>query len=338
MSRGLWFSMNARTRRSLTLLWTALFLFSLALQSVQMATPTAVLAVHAEDLFEMDGNALDGAAAGDDWEAVFDGDDSAFDTRFIVDPVNSDTDKTFTGGSTKDDINITSWLWKNAKASQAKNDITNAFAAAYINDDDETIAYFGLNKWEADGNNFVGFWFLKQDVGPIGSGNAPGSAFSGAHSVGDILVLASYTNGGSLADFDVYKWVGSGGDVNGTLETVASGVPCTGGLVDFACGATNSTTIDSPWPYQGRDGDPGEFPPGTLFRGRDQPDRTRTRHRLLQHVLRGDQVFAVRRCNPVRLRERPVLPLHPAGHRDPGQERPGPGRRHGHDQLRRVGH
>ena len=34
MSRGLWFSMNARTRRSLTLLWTALFLFSLALQSV----------------------------------------------------------------------------------------------------------------------------------------------------------------------------------------------------------------------------------------------------------------------------------------------------------------
>src|SRR6185369_12384822 len=34
MSRGLWFAMNARTRKSLTLLWTALFLFSLALQSV----------------------------------------------------------------------------------------------------------------------------------------------------------------------------------------------------------------------------------------------------------------------------------------------------------------
>ena len=43
MSRGLWFSMNARTRRSLTLLWTALFLFSLALQSVTLATPAAVL-------------------------------------------------------------------------------------------------------------------------------------------------------------------------------------------------------------------------------------------------------------------------------------------------------
>ncbi len=249
-------------------MWTALFLFSLALQSVQLAAPQAALAVHNEGLFEMDGNASDQAAAGDDWEAVFEGTDSAFDTRFIVDPVDSDTDKTFTGGSTKDDLNITSWLWKNAKASQAKNDITNAFAAAYINADNETIAYFGLNKWEADGNNFVGFWFLKQQVGPTGAGNAPGSPFSGAHSVGDILVLASYTNGGAVADFDVYKWVGSGGNVNGTLQTVASGVPCTGGgSVDFACGATNATTIDLPWPFDGRDGDPGEFPPGTFFEG-----------------------------------------------------------------------
>ena len=249
-------------------MWTALFLFSLVLQSVQLAAPQAALAVHNDGLFEMDGNATDQAAVGDDWDDVFNGTDSAFDTRFIVDPVDSDTDKTFTGGSTKDDINITSWLWKSAKASQAKNDITNAFAAAYINDDNETIAYFGLNKWEADGNNFVGFWFLKQQVGPTGSGNAPGSPFSGAHSVGDILVLASYTNGGTVADFDVYKWVGSGGDVNGTLQTVASGVPCTsGGVAHLACGATNGTTVDSPWPFDGRDGDPGEFPPGTFFEG-----------------------------------------------------------------------
>ena len=48
--------MSARTRRSLTLLWTALFLFSLVLQSVQLATPVAALAVHNEGLFELDGN------------------------------------------------------------------------------------------------------------------------------------------------------------------------------------------------------------------------------------------------------------------------------------------
>ena len=267
MSRGLWFAMSARTRRGLVLLWTALFLCSLALQSVQLAAPSSVFAVHDEGLFEMDGDAVNSGAAGDDWQAVFNGTDSAFDTRFIVDPVDSDTDKTYTGGNTKDDINIPSWLWKAAKASQAKNDITHAFAAAYTADDGDTIAYFGLNKWEADGNNFVGFWFLKNTVGPTGAGNPPGSPFSGTHAVGDILVLASYTNGGSLADFDVYKWVGSGGDVNGTLETVASGVPCTGGPDDLACGATNGDTETSPWPYDGRDGEPGEFPPGTFFEG-----------------------------------------------------------------------
>jgi uncharacterized repeat protein (TIGR01451 family)/fimbrial isopeptide formation D2 family protein len=269
MSRGLWFAMSVRTRRGLVLLWTALFLCSLALQSVQLASPSVALAVHDEGLFEMDGDAVNGGAAGDDWEAVFEGTDSAFDTRFIVDPVDDDADKTYTGGSTKDDINISSWLWKNAKASQAKNDITHAFAAAYTAADGDTIAYFGLNKWEADGNNFVGFWFLKNTVAPTGSGNAPGSPFSGVHAVGDILVLASYTNGGSLADFDVYKWVGSGGNVNGTLQTVASGVPCTGGggADDLACGATNGDTETAPWPYQGRDAEAGVFPPGTFFEG-----------------------------------------------------------------------
>ena len=44
MSRGLWYFMSARTRRSLTLLWTALFICSLALQYVQLAAPAPTLA------------------------------------------------------------------------------------------------------------------------------------------------------------------------------------------------------------------------------------------------------------------------------------------------------
>ena len=68
MSRGLWFAMSARTRRSLTLLWTALFLCSLAMQYVQLAVPAPALAAHNEGIFELDGNALDSAAAGADWQ------------------------------------------------------------------------------------------------------------------------------------------------------------------------------------------------------------------------------------------------------------------------------
>ena len=101
MSRGLWFAMNARTRRSLTLVWTALFLFSLALQSVQLASPTAALAVHDEGLFELDGNVENQAAAGDDWNAVFNNADTAFETAFITDQINGNNDKYFTGGASK---------------------------------------------------------------------------------------------------------------------------------------------------------------------------------------------------------------------------------------------
>ena len=68
----------------------------------------------------------------------------------------------FTGGWSKDDIDIPSWLWKNARASQAKNDITNAFAAAYIKDDDEIDRLLRPERGTADGNDAVGFWFLKQ--------------------------------------------------------------------------------------------------------------------------------------------------------------------------------
>ena len=266
-SRGIWSTMSAGTRRSLTLAWTLLFILSLLMQAGALANPSDALAVHDEGLFELDGNAVNDGIAGDDWDQVFNNTSNADSTAFIPDPVDDPNDKTFTGGSTKDDINTSSWLWKYAKASQAKNDITHAFAAAYTDPDNQhTIAYFGLNKWEADGDNFVGFWFFKGQIGPVGDGNPPGSPFSGPHSVGDILVLADYTNGGSIATFNVYSWVGSGGEVNGTLHPVANGVPCAN-PGDVACGATNGNTEVAPWPFDGRDGNPGEFPPGTFFEG-----------------------------------------------------------------------
>jgi uncharacterized repeat protein (TIGR01451 family) len=264
--------MSAGTRRSLTLAWTLLFILSLLMQAGALANPSDALAVHDEGLFELDGNAVNGGAAGEDWDLVYGGTSNATNTQFITDPVDSNNDETFTGGSTKDDINTDQWLWKKIKTSQAKNDITHAFAAAYTDpDNNHIIAYFGLNKWEADGDNFVGFWFFKNLIGRTGAGTPPGSPFSGVHAVGDILVLADYTNGGSLATFNVYKWVGTGGNANaaGTLQTVANGVPCAN-PGDIACGATNGSNETAPWPFTGRDAGPGDenvFLPGTFFEG-----------------------------------------------------------------------
>ena len=263
---------SRRVRRGVALSWSALFVLSLLLQYFSFALASPVGAVHDEGLFELDGNAVASSGTpGDDWNLVKSGGSSAESTKFIVDPVNSDADDSFTGGSTKDDIDIPSWLWKKAKASQAKNDITHAFAAGYTGTTGDTaghtIIYFGLNKFDASGDNFVGFWFLQGAVAPTGSGAAPGSHFSGAHRAGDILVLADYTNGGDVSTFSVYQWVASGGNAGTHLHTVATGVPCTGApATDDACGSTNTDTESAPWDFKDKSGST-DFLPGEFFEG-----------------------------------------------------------------------
>jgi hypothetical protein len=62
--------------------------------------------------------------------------------------------------------------------------------------------------------------------------------------------------------------VGSGGDTNGTLDTVATGVECeiaAGG--DFVCAESNEGNETAPWPYTPKFGSPGTFPSGTFYEG-----------------------------------------------------------------------
>ena len=246
MSRGLWFVISARTRRSLTLLWTALLLCSLVLQSVSLASPASTLAVHLENLFELDGNVENQAVAGDDWNAVFSGSDSAFQTLFVTDPVNGAPDKWFTGGDTTKDISdISSWLWTNDGGQpQDKNDISHAFAAAYDNGGD-LIVYFGLDRYASNGAAQVGFWFVQNDVG---LGTEPN--FVGSHQVGDVLVQIDFENGGASPVLRVYEWVGSGGDVSGTLQLKSSAGSCaTAPAGDLRCGIANTSATNPAWNF-----------------------------------------------------------------------------------------
>src|SRR4051794_39801876 len=108
-SRGIWWYMSARTRKSLTLFWTALFVCSLLMQYMSFASATPVKAVHDEGLFELDGNATnDAAVLGDDWNSHPGATGSHF--VFVTDPYNGN-DKIFTGGGSKDDLNTTGWNW-----------------------------------------------------------------------------------------------------------------------------------------------------------------------------------------------------------------------------------
>jgi hypothetical protein len=129
----------------------------------------------------------------------------------------------------------------------------NAYAGAYVvpaggvNAGDR-IMYFGLEKNKDNGTNDVGFWFLQ--------GNASCSAptghhpWTGKHTVGDVLVVSEFTNGGGVSNITAYRWVGG----SNPLTQIGTAGDCKLSLGnDTMCATTNSgakkfnTAINTPW-------------------------------------------------------------------------------------------
>ncbi|MDH4341353.1 MAG: hypothetical protein OEW47_13440, partial [Thermoleophilia bacterium] len=182
--------------------------------------------------FELDGNAAGNGAT--DWDAL----GSPLDfTGFIVDPTD-DADRGYTTGGSKDTLDVSSWKWKDGDVSPDKDNIANAYAAVYA-EQNSLILYFGQNRvLDKNGDANVGFWFLQDSVGL----NSDGS-FSGTHKDGDILVQSEFTNGGSVSGVHIFKWQG------GSLTLVSNQAQCTGsklGTAD-ACAIVNTGTISTSW-------------------------------------------------------------------------------------------
>jgi uncharacterized repeat protein (TIGR01451 family) len=250
--RGIWQSMSSRSKRALTVSWTALFVLSLLLQYFAMAAPGSALAVHDEQ-FQLDGNAVDDPGnPPDDW-ANHPGSDAFV---FITDPLDAQDDDIFTGGGSKDINDTDEWAWTTGSVPD-KDNIEHAYAALY-----DDIIYYGLDRFANNGDAQVGFWFFKNGL----SVNADGS-FSPNHAIGDLLVVSHFTNGGAVSTIELYEWVGSGGS-DGTLDLLGSGVVCTGAPVDDqACAIANTDDETAPWDYTPKFGDEGVFPPGSFFEG-----------------------------------------------------------------------
>src|SRR5262249_31260798 len=143
-------------------------------------------------------------------------------------------------------------------------DIEHAYAVSYEKNG-HTFVYFGLDRFSNNGDAFTGFWFTKTGIGPV-----PGGTFSGPHSVGDLLVQADFTNGGATSTINLYEWVGSGGDTNGTLNKLGTGQVCTGAPVnDKACAVTNSGSINPSWTFddKGVAGANNPIPAESFFEG-----------------------------------------------------------------------
>ncbi|MDW2173112.1 hypothetical protein R7Z48_27185, partial [Vibrio sp. 1567] len=136
--------------------------FCLGLILSVFASPT--WAVHDLGTFELEGNATDDAVAGDDWENIYDGSDSAnVDTGILPDPSPISI---FTGGR-KDIQDISEWSHKDGSVPD-KDDLTNAYAAAYGVDNggggSDLVIYFGADRFANVGDAFMGFWFFQDDV------------------------------------------------------------------------------------------------------------------------------------------------------------------------------
>ena len=226
-----------------------------------------ISAVHDSGVFELEGDAVDDpAVTGDDWSTVNasgGGGSAAARTGVLTDPGNATI---FTGGGSKDPNDISSWAWKDETGGLPdKDNITNAYAAAY-NVNGELQIYFGADRFANEGDAQLGFWFFQENVTTNVSGT-----FSGVHQIGDILVLANFTNGGAVVTIQVIEWVGTGGNLKGgTLQLLLTeeGAQCGPGLPDNrVCAITNAVPASAPWAYTPKSGSPGTFPQFSFFEG-----------------------------------------------------------------------
>jgi hypothetical protein len=237
------------------------------LLAAALAAGVATTGLYAVDgdppgLFELDGNTVDvQPGGGDDWGSLYAGDQlgtpAAF-TGILADPAPLTI---FTQGGSKDINDVTDWRYTDGSVPD-KDDITNAYAAAYtvpadggdsLNDPGDLIIYFGLDRFANNGDAFAGFWFFQDQVG-LG----PNKQFIGEHTEGDLLVLVEYPQGANaVPEIKIYQWVASGGDVAEHLQHIfTTTAQCDGAGDKLACAITNHDNLsgEPAWPYTPKSG------------------------------------------------------------------------------------
>ena len=102
----------------------------------------------------------------DDWDPLNTGGQPNHSLVNVFDPEPAGGN-VFTGGQTKDPIDIPSWQWK-LGATPDKDLITNGYAAAY-NSGGDLIIVFGADRFATNGDANIGIWFFQENVAPIGT-------------------------------------------------------------------------------------------------------------------------------------------------------------------------
>ena len=176
-----------------------LLLTTLAVGAV-LAAVTAI-ALNPSGPLEVDGNAIDDALGGDDWNTNL----PVLKTDHISGMPG--VEDAFVQGGSKDErdissAGITGQYWRYGVASVPdKDDLVHVMAKEYV-DAGTKLLYFGATRSNNNGDAAIGFWFLKKAVT---QGSAPN--FIGKHTDGDILVTGDFGTGG-VRDLNVFVWTG----------------------------------------------------------------------------------------------------------------------------------
>jgi hypothetical protein len=245
-------------------------------------------AVHDTGAFELDGNAVNGPAAGDDWDnvchQVLHSDCSTTsDTTgaTAVDWVSEPNLNTsiFTGGGSKDPIDINKWAWKDgAGGLPDKDNLLHSFAARYTTSQGEVL-FFGSDRYDNSGDAQQGFWFFQNSIALGSNSVGGGTGFTGVHKAGDVLVVTDFSNGGGTSTITVYAWdptctkttgttVGACGDANLRIKGTSTAANCASAAAnDQFCGIVNPTNgTTAPWPYTDKSGN-STYLQGEFFEG-----------------------------------------------------------------------
>ncbi len=230
MSRGTSFVSVGRSAKGLTLVWIALFVFSLLLQSVTLAAPSSALAASgllADTVqgFEVDGDLKSGDAAttpatcpaatsgpvcipealvhnppmanGDDWlqgashNGVASASGTSTPTTFLYEDATDPGDDSAYGGGNKED-DTRDWVYVNNAGPNPKTDFKHIMAHARPNAaGDSAIAYLGAERIVNNGTMVVDFELNQKAFKQFSVGPAKPNRTNG-----DLLISLEYSNGG----------------------------------------------------------------------------------------------------------------------------------------------
>jgi len=254
-------------------------------------------------VFELDGNATTdhaGIAVPDDWDRVcrsFLGTDCSTTNIANTSTVEfasqgASTGTTFTGGGSKDPIDVSSWAWNQATGGLPGKDILlNGFAAEYTTSPNANCPgsvaattckqiFFGMDRFDNSGDAQNGFWFFQNQINLGSAKSGGGQSFTGVHMNGDLLIVSDFSIGGTMSTVNVYTWdnacTAAGkpftycADTNLHFQGGSTSANCASAASTAAfCGIVNPTAgTTAPWPFTDKKGntsfDQGEFYEGGI--------------------------------------------------------------------------